>query len=696
MRRLLIVLMATAGAIAFAQTDAPPELNDPLVPDDVPELDAPATSTSGKLQVEFIGASAFPESKLREGIALQIQSIEEFGLDDSGAYDAAFFLESFYRQSGYSQVVVTPEIQGAWNLKLTIQEGPVTTLGSVEIVGNSAYDTATLLEYLLGPLRERFPRVKLDTELPFVESDIYSGVGLVERLFASGGYLNAVIDGPMITMNADDTVANVRVTVAEGVEYRFGDVRFIGGEVFDREELLKLVAAHTSGSFTEGRLAAATRALEDFFVEHGYFQATVSASNNLGNATAGNVAVEFQISSGEIYRFDGISVEGTEGVKPAFIRKRMQRLSGKVYDPAMVDKTYRELIETGLFRNLRITPEAVDGDLVLLNVEVEEARPKEFGVGLGYASFYGGIVSASYRNLNLFGTGRPLNTEIEVNQRGVLGEVVYQDPWLFDTDYELLARLYGTTTTLKGYAKNEFGFRPTITRAITDAWEVSGFINAKHVAIRDVKIEPQSLVGLENYSVFSFGISQTLDTRNNPALPTRGFLFTTALELAPNGLGEVAYVRGVGNFSWYIPVTAKSTLALGARAGLMSALNADGIPIDERFFNGGATTVRSFSDLTLGPRDDAGYPLGGQGRTVFNIEYIFPIWGDFYGATFVDAGNVISEAANFGIENMRYAVGGGLRYNLPIGAVRFDYGLNPSPRPGEAQGAFHFAVGVAF
>ena len=106
--------------------------------------------------------------------------------------------------------------------------------------------------------------------------------------------------------------------------------------------------------------------------------------------------------------------------------------------------------------------------------------------------------------------------------------------------------------------------------------------------------------------------------------------------------------------------------------------------------------MRSFSELTLGPKDDVGYPLGGECFTVFNVEYTFPIWGDVYGALFLDAGNVVQNAANFGVEDMRYGVGGGLRYNLPIGAIRFDYGLNPSPRQGEAQGAFHFAIGAAF
>ncbi len=694
MKRLTLFFMAAVGV--FAQSDVPPELEEPLAPDDLPVLDAPAPRSPGKLTLEFVGISAFTDRVLREGIAVQIESIEEFGLDDPGAYDAAFGLESFYRKNGYSSVEVTPGIVGAWTLRLAVTEGPVTRLGPVVIVGNKGFDTATLTGYLLGPLRERFPRVRRDAELPFVESDIFEGVALVNRLYATGGYLDAVVDGPNVVINSDGTEAGVSITINEGTQYRFGTIQFAGETIFGRDELLGIVAEQTSDIFTEGRLNAARRAMEDFYVRRGYFQASVEAEGDLASAVEGRVPVHFVITPGRMFRFDGITVEGNDGVKTAFIERRMRRLSGKVYDPALIDKSFRTLIQTGLFRNVRITPEATSGDQVRLLVTVEESKPKEFGVGLGYASFYGGIVSASYRDRNLFGTGRSLRMEVEANQRGFTGEVLYTDPWLFETDYQLRLRLYGISETLKGYSKNEVGFQPGITRFITGAWQVSGFVSGKNVAIKDVEIRPTSLVGLQDYTVFSLGISQTLDFRNNPALPTKGVLFSTSFEVAPNGVGEVAFARGLASFSWYIPVTSKSTLALGARAGIISPLSSDGIPIDERFFNGGATTVRSFSELTLGPRDRGGYPLGGQARTVFNAEYTFPIYGDLYGAVFVDAGNVISEAADFGIEEMRYAIGGGLRYNLPIGAIRFDYGLNPSPRPGETQGAFHFAIGVAF
>ncbi|HEY8903462.1 MAG TPA: outer membrane protein assembly factor BamA [Chthoniobacterales bacterium] len=697
MMRTLFVLIACASALAArAQTDAPPEMEHPLAPDELPALEKPAPPQHGKLEVQFSGATAFPEQRLRTAIARQIETIEEFGLDEANAYDAAYFLESFYRKNGYSQVTARADIAGPWRLRLVIEEGPLTRLGTVVIHGNKAFDAPTLTKYLLGPTRERFPRIRSDIQLPFVEADIDSGANLVQRLYASEGYLDAVVSPPTITFHNGKTSAAVSLGVHEGIQYRFGTVRFEGPIIFRRDALLAEVAAETKNIFTPGRLVAAQRKLEDFYKRHGYFNATVAASGDAASAVNGAVPALFRIEPGALHHFDGVTVSGTQGVKPAFLEKRLERLRGKVYDPALIDRQFRELIETGLFRNLSITPESIDGGLVRLDVNVEEAKPKEFSFGLGYATYDGAIVSAGYTDLNLLGTGRPLSINLEWNQRGYSGDVTYTDPWLLDSDFRFRLRLYALTRQLKGYTKNEVGFQPTLSRKFGDHLELSAFVLAKHVNVHDILISPESLVGPTDYSVASVGISQTLDYRNNATLPTRGFIFTTSFDIAPNGLSSVAFARGSGRFSYYLPITAKSSLAFGARGGILAPLNGNELPIDERFFNGGATTVRSFSEYTLGPKDHAGYPLGGQGYTVFNIEYTFPIYGDLQGAVFTDAGNVVSRAANFGVEDMRYAVGAGLRYNLPIGALRLDYGLNPDPKPGEAQGAFHFAIGVAF
>ncbi len=117
------------------------------------------------------------------------------------------------------------------------------------------------------------------------------------------------------------------------------------------------------------------------------------------------------------------------------------------------------------------------------------------------------------------------------------------------------------------------------------------------------------------------------------------------------------------------------------------------VPIDERFFNGGASSVRSFADRELGPHNN-GYPTGGQTYTVFNLEYVVPIVDSLKAAVFLDAGSVGQTSSEFGI--LRTGIGAGLRYDLPIGPIRLDAALNPAPRSGEAIGAIHFTVGLAF
>jgi outer membrane protein insertion porin family len=698
--RLILASMSVPGLVlqALAQTDTPSELGPPPAPPTISqaEEDAPVPRRPGKLQVEFAGTTAFKDWQLREGIARQIQTIDEFGLDEANVYDAVFFLESFYRRNGYSQVEVSSKILGPWRLRLIVNEGPLTRVGNITYIGNHSYDDATLTNYLLGPTRERYPRIRQDTRLPFIESDIFAGVELIRRLYAAEGFLKATVHAPEFTLNADKTSAAISLTIEEGIQYRFGDIQFVGPIVYPRETLLAEIAEDTKTFYTEGRLASARRRLEDFYKKRGYFTVNVDASADPAAARDGSVRAVFHIEPGPIYRFDGVTVSGTQRVKPSVIEKRLRRLEGRVYDPELIDRQFRQLIETGLFRDLRITPKAINGDLVQLDVTVEEAKTKELGLALGYGSFYGLIINVNYTDRNLFGTGRRLSITPEWNQRGFSGEVVYTDPWLFDSDYRLKLRLYALTSTLKGYSKNEVGFSPSLSRQVTDHWEVSAFILAKFVSLTEVLIDPETLVGPQDYSVVGIGVSQVLDYRNNKVLPTEGFIFDASLDFAPNGIGETTFVRGRVRFSYYVPVTAKTHLALGARAGLISALSSEELPIDERFFNGGATTVRSFTELTLGPRDDAGYPLGGESFTVFNIEYTFPVWAELLGALFFDAGNVVQNAADFGLEGMRYALGGGLRYNLPIGAVRFDYGLNPARKEGEAQGAFHFAIGVAF
>src|SRR5207248_457043 len=247
------------------------------------------------------------------------------------------------------------------------------------------------------------------------------------------------------------------------------------------------------------------------------------------------------------------------------------------------------------------------------------------------------------------------------------------------------------------YSKFEIGDRLELTRKLTKQFEVGVIFTARHVEITSADIKTKFL-GDTSYFIDTIGFTQTLYLCESTFVSPRAFIFYTRLAVATAGLGsEVDLVRFTGRTAYYLPFGPKnltpgvvedkrgtpvqrwfqqSGVAFGARMGIVHSLNNSGpdeattLPIDERFFNGGATTVRSFGERTLGPLDPKGNPIGGEFYTVFNIEYTFPIYGELEGALFFDAGNLLPTSEEPGLDDIRYGLGGGLRYKLPIGPIR--------------------------
>jgi len=137
-----------------------------------------------------------------------------------------------------------------------------------------------------------------------------------------------------------------------------------------------------------------------------------------------------------------------------------------------LDERFRALMRTGLFNVLKIEPTPIrDEDALLLNISAEEAKSKEVGFSIGYGTFEGGIIGAQFRDRDLFGYGRPLTMSVEVSQRSYKGEVIYEDPFLFDTDFSFRNRAAAFTFDYDGYSKFEIGDRVELSRKITKQYE---------------------------------------------------------------------------------------------------------------------------------------------------------------------------------------------------------------------------------
>jgi outer membrane protein insertion porin family len=673
--------------------------------------------------IEFRGQQAFKENELRTALKEEITTIEDFGLSPARADDLAFFLEVFYRKHGYAKVDVHYAIESGERLRLDINEGPRFLLRNVVFDGNSHEPADKLFEYMVGPTRERYS--SLEKRLPFVAADLEEGTHLVQRFYVAEGFLNAAVDPPSDKFQAESSEVDVVVPIHEGQQYFFGNITFSGQTVYGADALRGQLSDLLQRPYTDLRVEDFPRRLEAYFKARGYYDVKVVADGAPDESVNGRVPVHIIVSPGAVYHFDGVTVTGLRRLRPSFVTRRFTRLEGKTYSPDVLDERFRTLMKTGQFNLLQIKPVPVDGHLLRLDISAEEAKSKELGFWVGFDTYEGALAGVQVGDRDLFGYGRPITATIEVSQRSYRGEILYEDPFFFDTDFVFRARLSAFTFDYDGYTKFELGGRFELSRKITKYEEAALVLAIRHVKITDSEIRPDFLLGDSNYQVNSIGLTNTLDFRESPYVNPRGFLIGNTFDVASSALGsDIEFVRSTMRVGYYLPFGPKpltpgvvddqpvgsgferwfrqSSIAFGARAGIIHSLTSSGsseateLPIDERFFNGGATTVRSFGERDLGPHDNHGHPVGGEFFTVFNVEYTFPIFGELQGAVFTDAGNLLPSSEDVGLNDMRYAIGAGLRYKLPVGPIRLDYGVNPDPHEFEDIGAFHFSFGFAF
>lgn len=701
--RLLVIAGIASTASAQTAVKVPrPEEKDRAQRVVAREQEKKAQHTS---VIEFGGQAAFDEKTLRSQLKEQIATIDQFGLTPARGDDAAFFLELFYRKHGYAKVDVHYTVESGNRLRLDIKEGPLVTLGLVNFVGNRSQPPEVLFAYAVGPTRERYS--KLQKNLPFVASDVEEGAELVHRSYVAQGFLEAKVDPPIYHYAEDGSHVDTTIPITEGRQYFFGQLTFAGQTIYGPEALRDQMLDLVEQPYTDSRVADIPRRLQTYYRARGYYEVKVDAVGNPSTSRNGKVPVQVTITPGRLYHFDGVTVKGLDRLRPSYLSRRFSKFSGQTYSPDLVDEKFRELMRSGLFNVLQIKPTPIGGDALRLDISAEEAKSKEFGFSLGYGSYTGAIVGASFRDRDLFGYGRPLTMSAEWNERGYKGELLWEDPYFFDTEFGFKAKLAALTFDYDGYSKFEVGTRFDLTRKLSKQYELGLVLTERHVEVTSASIDPIFL-GRTSYFVSSVGLTQSLDLRDSKVNPNRGLIFDNTIDFASSAIGsQIDFIRSTARFTYFQPIgrepkpgqpDRRTLLALGARAGVIHSLSGSevaDIPIDERFFNGGSTTVRSFSERDLGPHNN-GDPIGGEFFTIFNVEYTFPIYGELQGAAFFDAGNLLMSAENPGLTDMRYAIGLGLRYRLPIGPIRLDYGYNPDKREDEDSGAFHFSFGFAF
>jgi outer membrane protein assembly factor BamA len=212
------------------------------------------------------------------------------------------------------------------------------------------------------------------------------------------------------------------------------------------------------------------------------------------------------------------------------------------------------------------------------------------------------------------------------------------------------------------------------------------------------KVDAPVATGTRSVDVAGIDLSALRDSRDNPLNPSRGSFLSLNVLVAPQVLGsDFDFAKEFAHVS-LTKVLGQSPLtwAHGYRFGVIQVFGGQRLPYDDLFKAGGPNSVRGFDIDSLGPVGATGLPLGGEAIVVLNQELRYRHARTGLGAAvFYDAGNVFAKVQDVDLK-LRHSVGVGLRYDSPLGLLRFDVGFPLARRPDEHTYRFNFGLGQAF
>ena len=325
----------------------------------------------------------------------------------------------------------------------------------------------------------------------------------------------------------------------------------------------------------------------------------------------------------------------------------------------------------------------------------------------------------------------------------------YREPRTFGLEWEILVNGFVEQAIRPGFDLFSRGLNAEIRRQLTPTINASvGYgLGQNNTTNKQLDPENEPLVDrlFPEVRLSAFSGSLLRDTRDDGLDPTHGSVLSVDGRLAARAIGsEVGFVKTFMQAFVYraVPRTRGIVFAGGARIGLATGskrivdfpvtplppfdqspvgesmttfqvpLEEVSLPISQRFFAGGDTTVRGFAldrlgiplGLPGGTINDEGFPQGGNAVIVLNAELRVPVTRDLGVVGFIDAGNVYDLVSNVSLGQIRAGVGFGVRYRSPIGPIRVDLGFkldrqefgSGDTKEKERLTALHISIGQAF
>lgn len=423
--------------------------------------------------------------------------------------------------------------------------------------------------------------------------------------------------------------------------------------------------------------------------------------------------LSLMINAGEPAVISEIVIDGNEKISDATILENMTIKPGDQWDNQQIHESKRRLLRLGLFVRVDLDPAdgQLDGSREILLVKVIERPLQSLEVGGGINSIYGTHIFSKAIDRSLFKDGKSLSlvTDIYYDPRetGInqgIASLIYSHPNFLGTEYNLTEdlRYQKLENTAHEFDLDRGSLASSVYRALGEHTSASfghTILTERLNSVPDDVILGPHDSGDVRLSFLSGFL--TYDLRDAPLNPTEGTYFNFDYKLAAKALGSEADFYSLGaRASWIEPLSYfEERLSFAASSSVGSAWTfggTDQVPISQRFYTGGRTSIRGFRENALGPRGSEGHIIGGDTLFANNFELRYLAAENTSVHTFFDAGTVFLRERSLSLDDIRTSAGVGIRYLSAIGPIGFDLGHPLDEQRGEPSVRLHFSIGTNF
>jgi outer membrane protein insertion porin family len=649
-------------------------------------------------EVSFEGLQALSKEDAEAAAAIRIGGL----YNPADARRAEESLRQKYEDEGYFGVDIqtrterTPE--GDLRLVFRVLEGRKLYIDRIVIEGNQNLPAGKIKDAM--QTKERYFWI-----LPFstVQRRVFDeDVDRVLNLYSDNGYVQARVDSHEIVPDVARGKVTLRLQITEGPQFRVGSVTFRGQEAIPGDEIGRLIQVKEGDVYNRSLVRSSQRAILDRYSETGRARAEVTPETEV-DPGGRRVNVAFAITEGVPVYVERINITGNVKSSEKVLRRELRIAEGELFTYQKLVRSRERLFNLGYFEEVNALVDPGSGpDQVVVRIEVKERATGLFSIGAGYSSLDGIFGTLDITQRNLFGRGQEAFLRLRVGSEARLGLLGFTEPYLFDIPLRAGFDIYNREREYDDFTEDRLGGDIRASYPLAEYLTVSGLYRLETVEVTDVDDDATEDLKKEEGEKLNSVLEGAIawDTRDNIFEPSRGWRLS--LDVAFAGLGgDTQWYRAVGEATYFypLPIAVPSTnwvVALRALAGVVQGWGGEEVPIFERFFLGGATSLRGQETRSVGPKDANGDTIGGTSEVLFSAELLIPIFPRFRIAFFFDAGNAYGFGTQFDPTDLRLGIGAGLRFFSPLGPLRLDYGYNLDRENGESAGQVHFTVGAPF